>query len=68
MLMFGSGASTCGPGYCIAASRLTEVTATTVPAGTSQAWSQADKGDGSLKLPFRHSIRMWSRQPRCNEG
>ncbi len=67
MLMFGSGASTCGPGTAFVASRLTEVTATTVPAGTSQACSQTYKDDDSLKLPSRRSIRTWSRQPDAME-
>jgi hypothetical protein len=37
MMVFGSGASTCGAKYRKVLSRNNEVTATTVPAGTSRA-------------------------------
>lgn len=44
MMMFGSDASTCYTGCRLAASRLTAVTTTAVPAGTSLACFQTYKG------------------------
>lgn len=67
MMMFGSSASTYGAESGAAVfSLINEVTATTVPAGTSQTFSGLQVED--FTLLFRCSIQRSCHPPRCNEG
>ena len=59
MMMFGSGASTCATTFDVDVSRLNEVTAITVPAGTTQAARRpemvSDDGADYAAFSFPHS-------------
>jgi hypothetical protein len=71
MIVFGAGASTCATkSEEIASSRLTEVTVTTVPAGTPTDAANPQAGSWlALRPPWSLlPIRIRCRRSRCSAG